>query len=142
VCARVRPPELRHTGANQTIAQPGIFAGAVRFAVDVGVAEDRPGSVPYWRATVSRAVAEAGGQCAICGYERHPAALQFHHGDPDTKAFGLSHKGVTVGLERARAEAGKCVLLCANCHAEVEAGVTCVPLQLVGEQGPRSNARQ
>jgi hypothetical protein len=28
-----------------------------------------------------------------------------------------------MALERLRAEARKCVLLCANCHAEVEAGM-------------------
>ena len=39
-----------------------------------------------------------------------------------TKEFALSPEGVTRSLERARAEARKCVLLCANCHAEVEAG--------------------
>jgi hypothetical protein len=27
-----------------------------------------------------------------------------------------------------RAEASKCVLLCSNCHAEVEAGIAAVPL--------------
>ncbi len=56
-----RPPELRHTGANQTIVQPGIFGVAIRFGVDLGVAEDRPGAVAYWRATASRLVAEANG---------------------------------------------------------------------------------
>jgi hypothetical protein len=30
-------------------------------------------------------------------------------------------------LSAAREEAGKCVLLCANCHAEVEAGVATLP---------------
>jgi hypothetical protein len=30
---------------------------------------------------------------------------------------------VPFGSEKARAEASKCVLLCANCHAEVEAGM-------------------
>ena len=30
-----RPPELRQTGANQTIEQPGIFAGAVRWSFDL-----------------------------------------------------------------------------------------------------------
>ena len=34
--------------------------------------------------------------------------------------------GVTRSLTAARAEATKCVLLCANCHAEVEAGITVV----------------
>jgi transposase-like protein len=27
-------------------------------------------------------VEEAGGCCVLCGYDRHPAALQFHHLDP------------------------------------------------------------
>jgi hypothetical protein len=31
-------------------------------------------------------------------------------------------------------EAKKCVLLCANCHAEVEAGVTCLPEDLLIEE--------
>jgi len=68
-------------------------------------------------------VAEAGGACTLCGYDRHPAALQFHHRDPALKSFTLSAQGVTRSLDRARQEARKCVLLCANCHAEVEAGL-------------------
>jgi DNA-binding CsgD family transcriptional regulator len=67
-------------------------------------------------------VAEAGGRCARCGYGRCVAALQFHHLDPKGKTFALSSKGITRSLERAREEARKCILLCANCHAEVEAG--------------------
>jgi hypothetical protein len=67
-------------------------------------------------------IAEAGGKCAICGYARHPAALQFHHVDPATKSFGLGVRGITRSIERLRAEAAKCVLLCANCHAELEVG--------------------
>jgi transposase len=75
------------------------------------------------RRTVKRIlVAEAGGQCARCGYDRCIAALQFHHLDRSTKSFTVSSNGVTRSLERAREEARKCVLLCANCHAEVEAG--------------------
>ena len=67
-------------------------------------------------------VAEAGGRCVLCGYDRCRAALQFHHVDPASKAFHLSHEGATRSMAAARAEAAKCVLLCANCHAEVEAG--------------------
>jgi predicted HNH restriction endonuclease len=33
-------------------------------------------------------------------------------------------QGVTRSLAAARAEMAKCVLLCANCHAEVEAGIS------------------
>ena len=76
-----------------------------------------------WRRRAKqRLIAEAGGCCQICGYDRFPAALQFHHVDPSQKSFSISHRGVTIALDAARAEAGKCVLLCANCHAEVEGG--------------------
>jgi transposase len=72
-------------------------------------------------------VAEAGGACALCGYDRCVAALHFHHREPERKRFALSVRGVTRSLDAARAEARKCVLLCSNCHAEVEMGVTAVP---------------
>jgi transposase len=68
-------------------------------------------------------VEEAGGKCVRCVYDRCVAALEFHHVDPREKRFTLSGRGVARSLARARAEAAKCVLLCSNCHAEVEAGV-------------------
>jgi 5-methylcytosine-specific restriction endonuclease McrA len=67
-------------------------------------------------------VREAGGACALCGYDRYVGALHFHHLDPSAKRFQLGG-GATRSLERNRAEAAKCVLLCSNCHAEVEAGL-------------------
>lgn len=79
--------------------------------------------VAEWRRRVKRLlVAEAGGSCRLCGYARCVAALQFHHLDPTEKRFALSRRGVTRSLDEARHEARKCVLLCANCHAEVETG--------------------
>jgi 5-methylcytosine-specific restriction endonuclease McrA len=72
-------------------------------------------------------VAEAGGACRLCGYSRCMGALEFDHLAPEEKAFSLSEEGVTRSLARARAEVWKCVLLCANCHAEVEAGVATAP---------------
>jgi hypothetical protein len=67
-------------------------------------------------------VREAGGRCRLCGYDKHQEALQFHHRDPRKKSFALSLRGVTRSMRAMREEAKKCVLLCANCHAEVEAG--------------------
>jgi transposase len=72
-------------------------------------------------------VDEAGGSCRLCGFAEHPVALQFHHRDPSTKSFHLSDRGMTWGIGRMREEARKCVLLCANCHALVEAGIKKVP---------------
>jgi transposase len=68
-------------------------------------------------------VREAGGCCLICGFAQYLGALQFHHVDPGAKAFAVSRQGVTRSLAKAREEAQKCVLLCANCHAMVEAGL-------------------
>jgi transposase len=76
-------------------------------------------------------VAEAGGRCVICGYDRHYRALAFHHLDPHEKRLEINAKGVALSLDTLRTEAEKCVLLCANCHAEVEDGVVSLPLQLL-----------
>jgi hypothetical protein len=79
------------------------------------------------RRVKQRLVAAAGGRCSRCGYDRSPAALQFHHMSPEDKAFSIAERGVARSLDRALAEARKCVLLCATCHAEVEAGVATLP---------------
>jgi transposase-like protein len=75
-------------------------------------------------------VADAGGQCCLCGYSRHVGALHFHHVDPGTKRMNVSAGRVAYRLDTLRQEARKCVLLCSNCHAEVEAGVIALPLHL------------
>jgi hypothetical protein len=66
-------------------------------------------------------VEESGGACVRCGYADNVAALHFHHVNPADKAFALAAQGVSRALDVARQEARKCTLLCANCHAEVEA---------------------
>jgi transposase len=71
-------------------------------------------------------VEEAGGACCICGYARSMRALHFHHLEPSEKRHTINAKGVALGLETLRAEARKCVLLCSNCHAEVEDGTASV----------------
>jgi len=67
-------------------------------------------------------VEEAGGSCRACGYERCIVNLQFHHVDPATKSFRTS---IASGKSLAayREEAKKCVLVWANCHGEIEAGL-------------------
>jgi transposase len=79
-------------------------------------------------------VEEAGGGCMLCGYSRCDRALEFHHLNPEAKQFQITSH--TRSLARLRAEASKCVLLCSNCHAEVEAGITAVPLNSVPDADP------
>lgn len=57
-------------------------------------------------------------KCERCGYDKHPAALQFHHIDPKNKSFEIS-KAVIQGrvkLKRLFEEIEKCEVVCANCH--------------------------
>lgn len=69
------------------------------------------------------AVEYKGGRCQVCGYDKCPRALEFHHLEPLAKSFGLSERGMTRSWDKTRAEADKCVLVCANCHREIEAGL-------------------
>ena len=74
-------------------------------------------------------VHEAGGRCRLCEYSRCADALHFHHVDPATKSFSIGSRGLTRSLEIWRREAAKCALLCANCHAEVEAGIVTLAVE-------------
>jgi len=64
-----------------------------------------------------------GAKCVICNYDKCQNALHFHHIDPKTKSFtvsdAFSRKGYTE--EEVQAEIKKCILVCANCHAEIHA---------------------
>lgn len=63
-------------------------------------------------------VKEFGGSCKRCGYNCYIGSLHFHHIDANDKINGVAR--ISVGLEKMREEAKKCILLCANCHYEVE----------------------
>ena len=73
------------------------------------------------------AIEYKGGKCQICGYHRYQGALDLHHLDARQKEFGIGEKGYTRSWEKVRAELDKCILVCANCHREVEAGITLLP---------------
>jgi len=61
-----------------------------------------------------------GGKCKICGYKNYVGALDFHHLESSKKEFSLSVRGLSYAWDTILKEAKKCVLLCKNCHTEVE----------------------
>jgi|688.fasta_scaffold182242_1 hypothetical protein len=74
------------------------------------------------RDKLDQLIIERGGKCERCKYDKSFAALQWHHIDPSIKEFGISGKR-GAPIEQLRKEINKCTLLCANCHAEVHAGL-------------------
>ena len=58
--------------------------------------------------------------CAICGYNKYYGALDFHHSNPKDKKFQVGLSTIERKSEKWIEEINKCVLLCKNCHAEIE----------------------
>jgi hypothetical protein len=55
-----------------------------------------------------------GGCCNVCGYSKNIAALDFHHIDPSTK------RKQCRDWQRSDFDVSTVILLCRNCHAEIE----------------------
>ena len=60
-----------------------------------------------------------GGACVCCGYNRCNRALQLHHLNPEDKNFGISDKSY-FAWNKLETELKKCILVCSNCHMEIE----------------------
>ncbi|MDP2651862.1 MAG: HNH endonuclease signature motif containing protein [bacterium] len=78
----------------------------------------------------SMAIEYKGGTCQLCGYAKYQGALDLHHIDSSRKDFGIADKGYTRSWEKVKAELDKCILVCATCHREVEAGITQLPKEI------------
>lgn len=86
------------------------------------IKESRVRNVLSWRRRIrDELITYAGGKCRICDYDKCKRALEFHHTDPLTKSFTLS--SVSNSFESMRKEVDKCILVCANCHREIEDGL-------------------
>lgn len=74
-----------------------------------------------------------GRRCLLCSEDENEC-LDFHHVDPNEKDFSIGDAR-SYSLDRIKQEVDKCVLLCANCHRKVHAGLITLVLdyRFVGE---------
>lgn len=88
--------------------------------------------VEFRRRLKARAVHYMGSSCSGCRRVGPQAIFEFHHRDPNEKEFGITQDGIPRRWEKVVAELAKCVMLCANCHREVHAGVREIDEGLLG----------
>jgi len=89
----------------------------------------RSESVKRWRENTKDKMVEAmGSKCQCCGYNKHTAALAFHHIDPSQKDIGFGGaRANPKAWPKIVNELRKCILVCHNCHSEIHAGVRELP---------------
>lgn len=79
-------------------------------------------AVKTWRQrTKEKIVVSMGGKCVLCEYSKCMSALELHHLDPSKKSFSFggiraNPKAWNLIVEELK----KCILICSNCHREVE----------------------
>ena len=76
--------------------------------------------IQRWQKRKLQAVEYKGGKCEVCGYNKCPEALDFHHLDPTEKEANWT-KIRLWNWKKIEEELDKCSLLCANCHREEHA---------------------
>jgi hypothetical protein len=66
-----------------------------------------------------------GGKCQICSYDKCQNVLSFHHLPGTDKKFTISDAIVRKRKSEQELvdELKKCILVCANCHGEIHAGL-------------------
>lgn len=82
-------------------------------------------AVISWRKRTKLRIIEAmGGRCCECGYSFCQDVLELHHLEPSDKKFSFG--GIRARPRSWKTiveELKKCIMVCANCHREIEAGV-------------------
>jgi hypothetical protein len=99
------------------------YSGPLKYSDFADSAKERnKKAVTTYRQRIKlKALKYKGNKCVICGYDRCSRALQFHHLDPVQKDFSVSR--VTRRWRSIKPELDKCILVCANCHAEIHDGL-------------------
>lgn len=72
----------------------------------------------YYRRAEAVAAYKLEHGCCVCGYNKCPSALVFHHRDATKKEIEVSK--ILVGKEATLwEEIAKCDVMCSNCHREL-----------------------
>lgn len=64
--------------------------------------------------------------CVVCG-EQTQCCLDFHHKDQNTKEFSIASAKGRITVKSMLTETNKCVIVCANCHRKLHAGLIKLP---------------
>jgi len=97
----------KHGGHNRTICYSCLPEG-------LSSKEQGYATNALYRIRANRNKVELG--CSKCGYNKHPAALEWHHNRGDKKD-NIS-TSIYASWARYSKEIAKCILLCSNCHRE------------------------
>ena len=91
-------------------------------SLDMYRIRDREKKSKYYRDKRSKVDEYKKAGCAMCG-EKELVCLDFHHIDPSTKEFNIGKQFHIRSFKDIEKEIEKCVVLCANCHRKVHAGI-------------------
>lgn len=87
----------------------------------------------YRRNRKKEAVEYKGSKCRLCPYNRCMGAFHFHHLNPKEKDFSINRAGAWAWARIVK-ELDKCILVCANCHAEIHDGMVDLTQHLTAEE--------
>lgn len=76
----------------------------------------------YRQRMKEKLVTYKGNECQLCGYNKCITALEFHHLNPHEKDFNIS-RYTNLKWDSVVSEVDKCIMVCANCHREIHAGL-------------------
>jgi hypothetical protein len=80
-----------------------------------------------------------GGKCQRCGYDKCQRALEFHHDrrfEKDLSCYARGGLNMMQSWDKLKAELSKCLLVCANCHRELEEEFDASPQYYAGFVDP------